>query len=66
LVKLRAALVDHYGPPTFNNEQLHLTKWSWPDTKLEIGLSFDPVAKPSVGSDKAPQNSISLSFGKIE
>lgn len=27
LAKFRAALIGHYGPPTFNNEQLHLTKW---------------------------------------
>jgi hypothetical protein len=66
LTKLRAALIDHYGPPTFNNEQLRLTKWSWAVTKLEVSLSFDPVAKPSIGSNKAPQTSISVSFGKIE
>jgi hypothetical protein len=66
LAKLHAALTDRYGEPTFNNEQQRLTKWNWPDKKLEIRLSFDPVAKPSIGSVKPPQTSISLSFGKTE
>jgi hypothetical protein len=66
LAKLRAMLTDQYGKPTFNNEQLRLTKWSWPNKKIEIRFSFDPVSKPSIGSDKPPQTSISLSFGKTE
>jgi hypothetical protein len=66
LAKLRAALIARYGQPTFSNENLHITKWSWPDKKIEISLSFDPVAKPSIGSSEPPQTSISLSFGKID
>jgi hypothetical protein len=66
LAKLRATLKNQYGEPTFNNEQLHLTKWSWPEKKLQIQLSFDPVPKRSLGSDKPPQTSISLSFGKTQ
>jgi hypothetical protein len=64
LERLRAALIENYGQPTFNKKRL--TKWAWPDKKLEISLSFDPVAKPSLGSNKPPQTSISLSFGRIE
>jgi hypothetical protein len=56
----------HRFLPTFINEQQHLTKWSWVDKKLVINLSFDPIANPSVGSDKALHTAISLSFGKTE
>jgi tetratricopeptide (TPR) repeat protein len=66
LAKLNAALVDQYGQPTFKNDRLHLTKWTWPDKKLEISLSFDPVAKPSLGSNKPRQTSISLLFSQLE
>jgi hypothetical protein len=66
LAKLRMALMDRYGEPTFANEQLHLTKWTWTSKKLDIILSFHPVAKPSLDSDNAHHTSISLSLGKIE
>jgi tetratricopeptide (TPR) repeat protein len=64
--KLNVALIDQYGQPTFKNDRLHLTKWTWPDKKLEISLSFDPVAKPSLGSNKPRQTSISLLFSQLE
>ena len=67
LAKLRAALIDQYGQPTFSNEEQHLTKWTWRDQKLVITLTFDPVAKPAWGTPtKPPQTSISLSFGRTE
>jgi len=66
VAKLLAALTDRYSEPTYNNEQQRLTKGSWSEKKLEIRLSFGPVAKPSIGSVKPPQTSISLSFGKTE
>jgi hypothetical protein len=66
LAKIRAALTDQYGQPTFDDKQQHLTRWIWPDKKLGIWLHFDPVAKPSIGSDKAPQTSVSLSFEQTE
>ena len=66
LAKLQAALIDQYGNPTFSNEGLHLTKWQWPDKKLEIQLSFNPTPKPSVGSDKTPHSSITLLLERIE
>lgn len=66
LAKLRNALTDQFGKPTFTNGQAHITKWRWPSKKLEIVLTFDPVAKPSLGSDKTPHTSISLLFGRTE
>jgi len=66
LAKLRDALVNRYGKPTFANEQVHMTRWAWPSKKLEIVLTFDPVAKPSLGSDKNTHTTISLMFGRIE
>jgi RNA polymerase subunit RPABC4/transcription elongation factor Spt4 len=65
LAKIRAALIDQYGKPTFDAPP-RLTKWRWPDKKLEIRLSSDPVAKPSIGSDKAPHTSASVSFEQTE
>jgi hypothetical protein len=66
LTKLHAALVDQYGNPTFSNEGLHLTKWQWPDKKLEIQLSFNPTPKPSVGSGKNLHSTITLWFDRTE
>jgi tetratricopeptide (TPR) repeat protein len=66
LAKLNAALINQYGQPTFKNEQVHLTKWTWPNEKLAIILSFNPVAKPSLGSNKPRQTSISLLFSQLE
>jgi len=66
LAKLQVALKDQYGNPTFTNEGLHLTKWQWPDRKLEIQLSVNPIPKPSVGADKTPHSSITLLFEKTE
>jgi hypothetical protein len=66
LEKLRSALVAHYGTPTFVNERMRITKWSWPNKKLEIMLTFDPVAKPSIGADKTLRTSISLLFGRTD
>jgi hypothetical protein len=63
LAKIRAALIDLYGKPTFDSPP-GLTKWKWPDKKLEIILRADPVAKPSIGSNKPPQTSASLWFGQ--
>jgi hypothetical protein len=64
LARLRSALIDQYGNPTFAQDRL--TRWRWPAKKVELQLSFDPVPKPSLGSDKTRQTSISLLFSKID
>lgn len=66
LAKLRAALTAEYGPPTFSDDKVHLSRWTWADKKIDISLHFDPVAKPALGSNGPPQTSLSLSFSKTE
>lgn len=66
LAKLNAALINQYGQPTFKNELVHITKWTWPDEKLELTLLVNPIAKPSLGSNKPRQTSISLLFSQKE
>lgn len=63
LAKLRAALVERYGPPTMANENQHLMGWNWADKQIKIRLTFDPVAKPGFG-DKTPKTSVWLHMVK--
>ena len=64
--KLRDALVGEYGSPTFINDNLHFSKWQWPEKKIEISLHVNPKALPSIGSDKTPHTSLTLSFEKSD
>lgn len=66
LKKLRAALINQYGQPTFENQEAHITNWKWADKKLEIMLTSDPVPKPSLGSSQPPKTSIQLSFTRTD
>lgn len=64
LAKLRAALIDQYGSATATLDRI--IRWRWLARKIEIQLSYDPVAKPSLGSDKTRRTSISLLFSRTE
>lgn len=39
LQKMKAALVNKFGQPSFANESLSIWRWKWPD-KVEISLSY--------------------------
>jgi hypothetical protein len=41
---------------------MHLTRWSRPDRRIEITLNSGPVVKPTLGSGKPAQTSISILF----
>lgn len=66
LVKLRAALMRQYGPPTSDDTEHHRTEWDWPNDNLMIRLSFDPVPKPSIGNSTSLRTSLSVLFTKTE
>jgi hypothetical protein len=66
LTKLRESLIAEYGQPTFANESLRLTKWQWPEKKIQIILYYDPVAKRELGSNKPPETTLNLAFRKTE
>jgi hypothetical protein len=66
LAKLRATLVNQYGPPTLDDTEHHRTEWNWSNENLMIRLSFDPVPKPSIGDSKTLQTSISVVFTRTE
>lgn len=40
LEKVRLALENQFGPPTFVNERLSLWKWKWVVKKIEIHLNY--------------------------
>jgi hypothetical protein len=40
--KMKAVLTKSYGPPTFVNENLHIWKWQWPKSAVEVDLSYQP------------------------
>jgi hypothetical protein len=67
LATLRAALIRQYGVPTIEDTEQHRTEWDWPNDKLMIRLTFDPVPKPAFAGDSTPpQTSLSLLFTRTE
>ena len=38
--KVKAALYQAYGQPSFVNEKLGIWKWKWQGTKIEVHLSY--------------------------
>jgi hypothetical protein len=67
LGKLRAALIDQYGPPTLDDTKNYwTTEWRWPDENIAIMLKFDPVPKSKGAGSNALQTSISLLFTQTE
>jgi hypothetical protein len=40
--KMKAALIKTYGTPSFVNEKLYVWKWTWPGSRVEVDLYFQP------------------------
>jgi hypothetical protein len=40
LLKMKNALVQAFGNPSFTNENLKIWKWKWPKKSIEIQLSY--------------------------
>ncbi len=40
LLKMRNALVQAFGNPSFANENLKIWKWKWPKKSIEIDLHY--------------------------
>lgn len=40
LQKMKAALVQTFGNPSFTNENLKIWKWKWPNKSIEIQLYY--------------------------
>ena len=38
--KMKAALIQAFGNPSFTNENLKIWKWKWPNKQIEIQLYF--------------------------
>jgi hypothetical protein len=66
LIQLRRALEAAYGPPSYEDELGRWIEWRWPGDHVIVRLHADPVPKPSVGSSRPPQTSISLLFSKVD
>lgn len=41
LQRMKGALVQAFGNPSFTNENLKIWKWKWPKKSIEIHLSYE-------------------------
>jgi hypothetical protein len=45
--KIKAALTAVFGPPSFTNERLQLSKWKWSRPRIQIQFYYEEKHKKS-------------------